>query len=86
MRDRILPTLAVLLIILAGTLLLLSGLNHFFAIDRFPISTIREYIGFSLLGITFLLLIFNVFLTRHPLYEYWIVILIGFTMGLIYSF
>lgn len=84
-RHQILTILAVILIILASSLLVLSGLNHFFVIDHFSVSTIQSYIGFSLLGVTVLLLIFNVFLIHHPMFEYWVLIMVGFALGVIYA-
>ena len=44
----------------------------------------QSYAGFTLIGLSAVLAIVNLVFTRHPLYEYWFVVLIDSMVGAIY--
>lgn len=85
MWDRILSALAILLLILAGVLLLSSGINRFYDLTQvIPLSAVHHYGGLGLIGSSVLIVLCNIIITRHPLFEYWILAMVGFIVGVVY--
>lgn len=85
MRDRILSVITIIILVLSGLLLLSSGLAYFINLGNvLPIEIVQSYTGFALIGLSIILAILNLLLTRHPFYEYWLVIMIGSMVGVIY--
>lgn len=77
--------LSIAILILSSVLLLSSGLDLIVDLGGvLPMELIQSYGGFSLIGLSIILAILNLLLTRHSFYEYWLAILIGSMVGAIY--
>jgi len=84
--ERILHILSISILIIAGLLLLSSGLGLFMDLgDILPVGLMHSYGGFSLIGLSIFLAILNLLLSKHPSYEYWFIILIGGMVGALYA-
>jgi len=87
MFDRIFTFLTVAILVISGSLIILSGLDYFINFhDVWPVGAVQTYAGFFLIGMSIILAILHVLLSRHPLYEFWIVVMIGGIVGAIYAF
>lgn len=84
MIDRIIYIISVTIIILAIGLLLSSGVGFFIDLAAFPMATWQAYAGWTLLALSFLLAALNLIFAGHPLYEYWLTVLVGGIIAVCY--
>ena len=78
-------TIPVVILVLAGSLVLSSALGY--VADpgsTLPIGIMQFYTGWVLVGLSIMLAVLNLLLTSHPFYEYWLVIMLGSVVGLVY--
>ncbi len=77
--------MTLIVLILTGSLILSSALGYIVDLGNYiPIELLQSYTGLALIGLSIILAILNLLLTSHPFYEYWLVIMIGSIVGLIY--
>ena len=77
--------MSIIILVLAGSLLLSSGLVYFIDFGNvIPVEIVQSYTGFALIGLSIILAILSFKLIKHPSYEYWLVIMIGSMVGAIY--
>ncbi len=81
MAERI---LSVMIIVLSGVLLSSSGLNFVVDLNAHLLEEMRLYVGGSLIFLSLLLAGSNLILTRHPFYEYWMLVMVGSLIGISY--
>lgn len=85
--DKIFTFLTIAILVISGSLIILSGLDNFINLhDVWPVAAVQSYAGFFLVGVSVILAILHVLLSRHPLSEFWIVVMIGGIVGAIYAF
>lgn len=84
MVDRILSTLSLMIFIMSGALLCSSGLGLVMDLGFAPIQQLKQYTGIALLFLSLLLAVSNLVLTEHPLFEYWLTVLMGSLIGICY--
>ena len=85
--DKIFTFLTIAILVISVSLIILSGLDYFINFhDMWPVGSVQTYAGFFLLGVSVILAILHVRLSRHALYEFWIVVMIGGIVGAIYAF
>lgn len=73
------------ILILAGSLVLSSALGYVVDLGSIlPIEVLQFYTALVLIGLSIILAVLNLLLTSHPFYEYWLVIMLGSVVGLIY--
>ena len=73
-----------MILILSGALLCISGLSFVIGLNHTPMEQLRLYIGGVLIFLSLLLAGSNLVLTKHPLHEYWLIVIIGSTIGVCY--
>ncbi|MFC1844435.1 hypothetical protein ACFLZ5_06550 [Thermodesulfobacteriota bacterium] len=85
--DRFLKIVSVTILVLSSALLLSSAFNYFFHFSKIEyLMEIRAYIGRFVLGVSIIFFILNLRLASHPLYEYWVTVMVGCITGVVYSF
>lgn len=87
MWERFFLILSLTILVLSGVLFLSSAADHLF---HFPLNEhfleIRTYIGKFVLGLSIIFAILNIRFTNHPMYEYWLPIILGCVTGVVFSF
>jgi len=85
MWNRILSGLPIVILAVALALLLSSALNLVAGLeDHFPLKTVQFYLAILLIALSSNLFILSLLLTRHPFYEFWVTVMIGGVIGVIY--
>jgi hypothetical protein len=85
MYDRILSLLPIIILAIAVVLPLSSALDGILGPAVYlPVKSIQFHMSAALLGLSSILLILNLLLTRHPFYEYWLTAMIGGVVGAVY--
>ena len=84
MADRFLYSLSCLVLVLTVLLWCSSGLGLIMELDSFPMEQWQFNGGVVLLACSLIFAAAFTWLVKHPLYEYWVVILIGMMTGICY--
>jgi len=85
MPDRILSVITTTVLVLAGSLIISSALGYVVNLGNvLPLEVVQFHTGSVLICLSIILSILNLWLTKHSLYEYWLVVMIGGIVGAIY--
>jgi len=87
MWERYFRIVSVTILFVTGVLLASSVFDHFFNLAALEFFLeFRSYVANFLLALSVLFAVLNIRLSSHPRYEYWLLIMIGGIIGVLYSF